>query len=149
MTVYRGALYRPRLGPGDAHLGGPRWSPDGQGVLLATREAPETTLLLVSADGTTQRRLLTVEGTLVCWDWSPDGRWAVVVVQGEDTSLETCAWWTWPGARPGCCGGSPTAPTSSRWRRWSPDPGGPPRLVFRSNRSGWAKLWTATFRYPG
>ncbi|HEX2324657.1 MAG TPA: prolyl oligopeptidase family serine peptidase, partial [Chloroflexota bacterium] len=29
---------------------------------------------------------------------------------------------------------------------WSPDPAGPPRLVFRSNRSGWAKLWTATFR---
>ena len=50
-TVYRGALYRPRLSPGDAHLGGPRWSPGGDRVLLATREAPETTLLLVSADG--------------------------------------------------------------------------------------------------
>ena len=148
VTVYRGALYRPRLAPGDAYLGGPRWSPDGQGVLLATRVAPETTLLLVSADGTTQRRLLTVEGTLVCWDWSPDGRWAVVVVQGEDTSLVDLRLVDVARGEARVLWREPHSAYLKPLAAWSPDPGGPPRLVFRSNRSGWAKLWTATVRDP-
>ena len=62
-VVYRGAIYRPRLAAGDAFLGAPRWSPDGRSLLLAVREAPETSLLLVGADGRSQRRLMTVAGT--------------------------------------------------------------------------------------
>ena len=109
---------RPRRRPPRA---GPAGRRTGEWVLLATREAPETTLLLVSADGRTQRRLLTVEGTLVGWDWSPDGRWAAVVVQGEDTSaVDAAPAGRAPGGRPASCGGSPAAPTSSRLRRGRP-----------------------------
>jgi dipeptidyl aminopeptidase/acylaminoacyl peptidase len=151
-TVFRGALYRSRLGPGDAHLGGPRWSPgEGSWVLLATRMAPETTLLLVSADGSTQRRLLTVEGTLVCWDWSPDGRWAAVVVQGEDTSVVDLRLVDVARGEARVLWREPDSAYLKPVAAWSPATagGGGARLVFRSNRSGWAKLWTATFQDAG
>ncbi len=84
VVLYTGGLFRPSVAPGAAHLGGPRFSPDGRWVLAAVREAPETTLMLLGTDGRSRRSLLTVEGYLVSWDWSPDGRRVVVVTQGAD-----------------------------------------------------------------
>jgi len=136
LPVFSGALYRPRLAPGDAHLGTPRWSPDGRSILLAVREAPETSLLLVGADGRTQRRLMTVAGTIAGWDWAPDGRRAVVVTLGED-------------AREGTVHLLDVADGAVRtlWREahagyqkplaaWADGE----QIVLRSNRSGWSKL---------
>jgi Tol biopolymer transport system component len=62
VVLHGGAIYRPRVAPGDAPLAGPRFSPDGRWILAATRDAPETTLVLFSADGRLRRSLLTVEG---------------------------------------------------------------------------------------
>jgi dipeptidyl aminopeptidase/acylaminoacyl peptidase len=140
-VLHKGALHRPRLAAGDAPLGWPRFSPDGQWVLAATREAPETTLLLLGADGRLRRSLLTVEGTLLCWDWSPDGLRVVVVTQSEDAHVGDIrlidvvsgavrVLWT----EAAYAYRDPVA-------AFAPGPNGG-RLVFRSNRSGWSKLYT-------
>ena len=87
VVLHRGGLSGLICRRGDGPLGQPRLSPDGRWVLAATRDAPETTLLLLGADGRLRRTLLTVEGTLVSWDWSPDGRRVVVVTQSEDAHV--------------------------------------------------------------
>lgn len=141
-ALYRGPLFQPPLyDPGDAALGLPRWSPAGNAILFATREGHRTTLHLVSNDGRLQREILAVEGTIVSWDWSPDGRRVVVVTRGEDgwtgdvrvLDVETGA------ARVLC------TEEHYEYRKpvaaWAPDES---RIVIRSNRSGWAKLWLAS-----
>lgn len=142
VVLHNGGLFRPSLPPGDAPLGGPRFSPDGRWVLAATREAPETTLVLLGADGRLRRSLLTVEGYLAAWDWSPDGQRVVVVTQSEDAHVGDVqlvqvatgeARVLWHEAA--YAYRTPVAAIAPGER------GG--RIVFRSNRSGWSKLYSA------
>ena len=149
---HRGALYHPRLGPGDAPYASPRWSPDGTSLLVATREAPETTLLLLSADGRLKRSLLTVEGVILSWDWSPDGQSVVVVTQSEDAHVgdvqlvdvaSGTARVLWQEAA--YMYGKPVAGFVPQ----AAADGAKPRLLFRSNRSGWAKLYIADLSESG
>lgn len=142
VVLHKGGLFRPSLGPGAAYLGWPRFSPDGRWVLAAVREAPETTLVLLDTDGRLRRSLLTVEGYLVSWDWSPDSRRVVVVTQGEDAhagdvrlvdaeSGEARVLW------------EETAYTYAKpVAAFVPGSGGG-QIIFRSNRSGWSKLYRA------
>jgi len=139
-TIYRGKLYHPPLAQGDAILRSPSWSPDGHHIVFAVHETPKTKLLLVSTDGRLVRELFSIEGYIIGWDWSPDGQEVLMVtryengwsgdirildIQSGDTKVlyeennyEYC---------------KPVA-------RWHP---GGDCFVFRSNRSGWAKLWIA------
>lgn len=140
-TVYRGHLYYPPLELGDNDLCAPSWSPDSKFILFAIRNAPTTKLLLVSADGCLIRELFSIDGDIIGWNWSPDGRKILLVTRyengwvgdirildidsgdiqilWEETNYEYC---------------KPVA-------RWHPNG---EFFVFRSNRSGWAKLWVAT-----
>ena len=83
-TVYKGRLYDPPLDLGDAYLSSPRWSPDGNFILFARREEPQTTLSLVSKDGRLLRELFSIEGHITAWDWSHDGRQIAIVTCSED-----------------------------------------------------------------
>ena len=83
-TIYRGALFHPPLDLGSTYLGLPRWSPAGDTIAFAAREDARGTLRLVSADGRLRRELLEVEGNIIAWDWSPDGRQIVLVTRGEN-----------------------------------------------------------------
>ena len=144
VVVHKGGLFRPQAAPGMAYLAGPRFSPDGRWVLAAVREAPETTLLLLGADGRLRRSLFTMEGYLVSWDWSPDGRRVVLVTQFEDAhrgdvrlvdvvSGEDRVLWeeaAYAYAKPAAVFVPGLGPSGGR-------------VIFRSNRSGWAKLYTA------
>ena len=143
VILHKGVLHASNLPGGDAPWGGPRWSPDGTWVLTATRDGHETTLVLLGADGKSTRRLLTVEGYLTAWDWAPDGLTIVVVTRHEDAhtgdvrlvdveSGDARVLWE---------------ETAYAYREpvatFLPAGGDTPRLLFRSNRSGWSKLYTA------
>lgn len=137
--VYRGTIERPHLGAGDAHLGGPRWSPDGSWLLIATREDSQTLLILLSADGGAQRRLLAIDGYLASWDWSPDGRQVVVVTQSEDAWVGDVRLIDVASGQSRVLWNEANYPYQKPVAAWSPAGA---RIVFRSNRSGWSKLWT-------
>lgn len=144
--VYRGKLYHPPIPQapgagalGDALWGYPRWSPDGASILIAVREGLQTILRLVCADGKAQRDLYAYEGLIIGWDWSPDGHRVVCVTRNEDG-------WTGAvrivdvqnGETRALCEEDHYAylmPVAA----WA----GAGRIVFRSNRTGWAKLWLA------
>ena len=138
-TVLRVKLASPSLDIGDAYLSYPTWRPtDGQFILVGTTEAPVATLEVVRADGGAQNRLFSVDGSIVCWDWSPDGRYIAAVTRSQngwdcqilvleaETGLVVRTW-----DEPDCEYKAPIA-------AWTPDG---KHIVFRSNRSGWAKLW--------
>ena len=139
-TIYEGTLFHPPLAAGDAYLGYPRWSPDGRFLLFATRKPPQTTLRLVSVDGRLQRELLSVDGNIIGWDWSPDGQQVLLVTRGENGWVGDVRMLD-----------IKTDEARVLWKEdnyeyqkpiavWMPDGG---QIVFRSNRSGWAKLWIA------
>lgn len=140
-TIYRGALFHPPLDRGDAYLGLPRWSPAGDAIIFAAREDARATLRLVSADGRLQRELLAVEGNVIAWDWSPDGRQIVLVTRDED------GWTGEVRVLDVAMGESHTICAEGHYEyclpiaAWTPDG---TRIILRSNRSGWAKLWLAT-----
>jgi dipeptidyl aminopeptidase/acylaminoacyl peptidase len=108
------------------------------------REGIETSLVVLGADGRSRRTLLTVEGYLVAWDWSPDGRQAVVVTRSENARVGDVrlvdvenggarVLWEeehYAYVEPVAAFAPTVLPDSSA------------RLVFRSNRSGWANLYT-------
>lgn len=138
--IYKGKLYHPLLDLGDAHLGYPRWSPDSNFILFTRREELQTTLSLVSKDGRLLRELFSIEGHIIGWDWSRDGRRIAIVTCSEDgwrgdirlLDLETervCILWQ----EENYAYQTPIA-------IWMPDS---QHIVFRSNRSGWSKLWIA------
>jgi Tol biopolymer transport system component len=144
-TLYKGKLYNPKLADvGDDYLSYPRWRPRKEDFLLfATREDDQTTLRAVSHDGCKQLKLYSVSGTILGWNWSPDGNAILFVTRDKNrldghiclldfessslitrlTSKERFYKYYLPAAS------------------WTPDG---KRIVFRSNRSGWAKLWSAS-----
>ncbi len=145
--VYRGKLHHPPVpqapgagATGEAQWGYPRWSPDGASILIAVREQFQTILRLVRADGKAQRDVFALDGAIIGWDWSPDGRRIVCVTRNEDG-------WTGDiqvidvqsGETRVLCQENHYAylmPVAA----WASDT----QIVFRSNRSGWAKLWIAS-----
>jgi dipeptidyl aminopeptidase/acylaminoacyl peptidase len=137
-TVYRGKLYHPPLWAGDAYLGYPRWSPDGNFILFATREEPYTALRLVSADGRLQRELLSLEGYIIGWDWSPDARQVVLVTRSENGWVGDVRLLEVEAGRVRVLWEEENYEYQKPVAVWSPDG---ESIIFRSNRSGWAKLW--------
>jgi len=140
-TIYEGPLYHPPLETDDDPLGYPRWSPDGSSLLFATRTEARTALRIVRADGGQQRELISIEGYIIGWDWSPDGRRVLLVTRDDDgwvgdvrtvdvDSGTSCVLWPerhYEYRKPAAV--------------WTLDGN---RIVFRSNRSGWAKLWVSS-----
>jgi dipeptidyl aminopeptidase/acylaminoacyl peptidase len=140
-SVYKGRLYKPGVAEGDAHLAYPCWRPAGEDLLLfASCDGKETSLRVVSRDGRMRRDVYSVNGAIIGWRWSPDGQ-KILFVARDENRLEGFI---------GLLDFDSTALVAS-WRErhyeyglpaavWTPDGG---RTVFRSNRSGWSKLWVA------
>jgi dipeptidyl aminopeptidase/acylaminoacyl peptidase len=138
-VLYKGTLYHPPLAMGDASRGLPCWSPDGDWLLFATRDAPRTALRLVSFDGRTQRELLSVVGYIISWDWAPDGRQIVIVTRYEDGWLGDVRVVDVETGAERVLLEQADYEYQKPVAAWSP---GGEVIVLRSNRSGYAKLWT-------
>lgn len=114
------------------------WSPDARWILYVTEEEGVHHLWRVSIDGSIRERIHSVEGQIISRQWSPDGTkvlftarnwdgntggiWVVDVTSREShllTREEACFY---------------LRPIAS----WSPTGD---IIVFRSNRTGYAKLW--------
>ena len=147
-TIYRGKLYGYDLKSGDEYFSNPSWRPpDGDFILFATREYPRTTLRVVSTDGHLQRELYSVKGYIISWNWSPDGRKIVAVTcceNGSEGKIHILDFDTGEAQ-------TDWVQSESHYRyrmpvaAWTPDGS---HVVFRSNRSGWAKLWIAALDNP-
>jgi len=133
----RHRIFIPPLDPGDDDLGGIQWSPRGDLLLIATREEPKTQLLVVSVDGTNSQRLLNVDGTLVSWDWSPDGTTVVAVTRAQNAWSGSVVVIDVATQRVTELAVESNFEYCKPVARWSPDGS----IVLRSNRSGWSKLW--------
>jgi dipeptidyl aminopeptidase/acylaminoacyl peptidase len=139
--VYKGRLYKPDVAAGDAYLAYPCWRPPGEDLLLfATCDGKKTSLRVVSRDGRLRRDLYSVNGAIIGWQWSPDGQ-KILFVARDENRLEGFI---------GLLDFDSAALVGSWPERyyeynlpaavWTPDGG---HIVFRSNRSGWSKLWVA------
>ena len=142
VVLHKGGLFAPNLPGGDAPFGAPRWSPDGTWVLTATRDGHETTLVLLGADGRQTRQLLTVEGYLTAWDWSPDGRTIVVVTRHEDAHTGDVRLVDTQSGAARVLWEERAYAYREPVATFLPHASGT-RLLFRSNRSGWSKLYIA------
>lgn len=139
--IYKGRLYKPSLAAGDAYLAYPCWRPPDEELLLfASCGDKKTTLRVVSRDGRLRRDVYSVDGAIIGWQWSPDGQKILFVARDEnrlkgfiglldfDSAILDASWpeehyeYSLPAAV------------------WTPDGG---HIVFRSNRSGWSRLWSA------
>jgi len=141
-TIFKGELYEPPVDLGDEYLGYPRWSPDGFWLAIVTFDPPKSTLRLVSKDGHTSRELFSLDGYFISWDWSPDSKKILLVTRSEDgwvgdirvvdvSSGDISIFW---------------AEENYEYKKpvaiWALQGD---KIIFRSNRSGWSKLWRASF----
>ncbi len=140
-TIYSGSLYHPPLAIGDAYLGYPHWSPDGKFILFATYEEPRTTLRLASMDGNLQRNVFSVEGYITGWDWSPNGKQILLVTRSENGWIGDVRLLNIETDEVRVLWEENNFEYQQPIATWSPDG---KHILFRSNRSGWAKLWYAT-----
>ena len=138
-NIYKGKLYTPPLEQGDAFYGCPRWSPDGESLLFATNESPITTLHLVSKNGRQQRELHSTEGYILTWDWSPDSRHVVIVSRSENGWVGDIRLIDIDADQFRVLCNEENYEYQKPVAGWSPDG---QLIVFRSNRTGWSKLWT-------
>ena len=127
----------------------PSWSPDAQTIVFATtQDTGDMQLATVAADGTGRAILLSEPGVDLLWPvYTRDGTMILYErrVQGEDHSDIYCFRHGVPGAAPEPVlvsdfdDGSPAAGPGQM-------PGGPPVILFHSNRNG-AKydLWAMDF----
>jgi len=136
--IYKGKLWHPSLSTGDLMAEYPKWSRDGTRLLFAVREDGETELYCVDSKGTYQRRVNVTQDYLLGWDWCPDDRSAILLLRSEDglvTSVvvldveQGTLQVLWD--EPECMYQKPTI-------CWLPDG---QRLLIRSNRTGWSKIW--------
>jgi dipeptidyl aminopeptidase/acylaminoacyl peptidase len=150
-TICKDKLYDPKLTEaGDAYLSYPSWRPlkkddrlvggphKEEFLLFATCEDKETALRAIRRDGYEQRKLHSLRGTILGWQWSPDGSRILLVTRDESRlnghiylldfdSGDTIAQWEEEHYKYHL--------PAAAWIT-SGD-----QIVFRSNRSGWAKLW--------
>ena len=114
------------------------WSPDGQRILYVSDDEGTQHIWLVAADGSSKVRVHSLEGQIVSRQWSPEGRRILFTARNWDGNtggvwmldLDTgqakllCE-------EHDCFYLRPLAV-------WSP---GGNTILFRSNRTGYAKLW--------
>src|SRR4051812_17344243 len=130
-----------RITDGEGGHGSPQFSPDGRRPVFIPDRKEETDIAIVGLDGEDwPQRISRGNGVTIDPQWSPDGTklayvefdqagypWhhtRIVVADLAGGAIDTLVNWE---------GVSTLAP------RWSPDS---KRLVFTSDRSGWANLWT-------
>lgn len=140
--IYKDTLYQPLKKEGDAYLSYPSWSTDGKYILFCTREAHQTILHLVSKSGKEQRDVYVVDGYIIEWNWHPDRRRILVVIRREDATIGDVK----------ILDANTNEILSQNWEEFNCQYQNPiavwaPKgdyIVFRSNRSGWSKLYIAT-----
>jgi Tol biopolymer transport system component len=74
---------------GSGHTGTPRWSPDGQRIVLDARISGSSDIYVVNADGGSPRQLTTESSADVMPVWSADGQW---IFFGSDRSGDWQIW---------------------------------------------------------
>jgi dipeptidyl aminopeptidase/acylaminoacyl peptidase/broad specificity phosphatase PhoE len=137
-SISAGTLYHPPVVSGDEYLAEPRWSPDGQFLLVAAREGSATVLRMVSRDGRLRQDLCRVAGYILSWDWSPDGSQIVYVTREDDG---------WHGAIRLLdlqTGNDRVLTYEDTYEYQKPVAvwaDGGACIIARSNISGWSKLW--------
>jgi dipeptidyl aminopeptidase/acylaminoacyl peptidase len=130
---------------GDACYGYPAWSPDGTSIVIAVRPHYQTVLRLVSADLKSQRDLYAAEGTIVGWDWSPDGRRIAFVTRNEDGWTGEIRVLDIDSAESRTLSAENHFPYQMPVATWASNH----VIILRSNRSGWSKLWTLSIDGAG
>lgn len=130
-----------RITEGEGGHGSPQFSPDGRRLVFIADRKEETDIAIVGLDGEDwPQRISRGDGVTIDPQWSPDGTkiaWVefdqagypwhhtrIVVADLASGAIRTIVNWE---------GVSVLAP------RWSPDG---ERIVFTSDRAGWANLWT-------
>jgi dipeptidyl aminopeptidase/acylaminoacyl peptidase len=86
LVGWNGGAARPLSG--DANVSEPRFLPQGNQLsyLAAPSPGAPTQLWVVDGEGGKPRQLTQVKGELVGYEWSPDGRQAVLVMRGDTDS---------------------------------------------------------------
>lgn len=118
------------------------WSPTGTHLLYVTEDDGDQSLWLIASDGSNKFRLHVVEGRIFSRQWSPDGRHIIFTAQE----------WESPNTGKICLLDVNTRQVQSLSEvphcfylrplaAFVPDGS---RIIFRSNRSGFAKLWIMT-----
>src|SRR6476619_6447271 len=113
----------------------PSWSPDGRQLVFESARHGNTTLYIINADGTGERRLTS---TGSCDDthpaWSPDGR--RIAFDSDRDGSENVYTMTSDGTD---VRRLTNGPDRSGHASWSPDG---ERIVFSSGRDASAAIWT-------
>jgi len=141
-VAYKSSIYVGKSEFGDQYLRLPRWRPgDGNFIVFVIRESTRAILRMASSDGTFQHDLFSVQGWITSWDWSPDGHKLIVVVRNQNgLDCDICLIQVESGG---------TTHSRTLWTEpsfkycqpiavWAPDGS---HIIYRSNKTGWAKLW--------
>lgn len=128
-----------------AQEAGARWSADGSKVIFWRQTGDETVVVEKAADsGGAGTTLYTVRGTILSLDWSPDGKYLVLVQHADAESREIRYI---PTSELGAGPGAQSAPYPGRpYRRASPriSPDGR-YLAFESRESGRVEVFVGSF----
>jgi len=127
-----------RQSSGDALWASVSWSPDGQSLLYIVDKGEKQELWLVDVEGTSHHRLYSLDGRVFSRQWSPDGKKILFTSQNWDGItggiwlLDACT------GKAVCLSRELDCFYLRPLATWTPDGNA---IIFRSNRSGYAKLW--------
>lgn len=127
-----------RQNEGNALWANVSWSPDGINLLYITEEEGGQELWLAKVDGASHRRIHRLDGRIFSRQWSPDGQKILFTSQNWDGVTGGIWLLDIHTDQPICLSSENACFYLRPLAAWTPAGN---KIVFRSNRSGFAKLW--------